>query len=226
MSFLPVKNITDLFDFQLPGSHNNWRWSLHVAPSDNVLTISFKIENGTTLQTFLAYKIDIKNDIVTVLDTISLISNKTIASIAENSAGVSYKVTTSASHYYKVGDVVTQSGFVAPNAAYNGAKTILSVPSATEYIVAGTYTNNVAGLVAKSLVTVEQTGNWYSIAANEGLTSNLLRGFYYYYFFDGVNQRKSDIFYIDDTIKDFNKYFVNNNHFILVDNNGCGLVTF
>lgn len=226
MSFLPLKNTDELFDFQILGNFNNWIFGITPAPSDNVLTIAFKIDSGGTITTFLAYKISIDNDTVTIVDTISLISSRTISAIVENNPGVSYKVTTSVAHYYEVGDVVTQSGFVAPDAAYNGAKTILSVPTATEYIVAGTYTNNVTGAVIKSLVSIDQTGEFYSIKADEGLASNLAGGLYYYFFSDGVIERKSDIFCIDENISDFSIYLIDEVGDFLADDVDDLLVTF
>jgi len=226
MSFLAYKNTDELFDFQLLKNFNNWKFGITKAPNDNVLPFSFKIFDGGQITTFEARKVSISNDTVTLLDTITLVSYRVISAIAENVAGVSYKVTTSVAHGYITGDVVTQSGFVAPDAAYNGDKTILSVPTTTSYIVAGTYTSSKTGLVNKDLVTITQINDSYSIKANEGLDSNLANGIYYYYYSDGYNTGISDLFCIDGTIQYFNIYLIDEDGNYLVDEADNFLVTF
>lgn len=61
--------------------------------------------------------------------------SRTISSVEENVAGVSIKVNTSTAHGLDTGDVVTLNG----TTDYNGTKTVLSAPSSTQIVVAGTY---------------------------------------------------------------------------------------
>jgi len=61
--------------------------------------------------------------------------SRTISSVEENEAGVSIKVNTSTDHGLATGDAVSFHS----TTDYNGVKAVLSAPSSTQIIVAGTY---------------------------------------------------------------------------------------
>lgn len=72
-----------------------------------------------------------------------------IASVAENSAGVSMKITTTGSHNLSAGQCVTHTGFTTKT-AYRGKYVVQSTPSATEYVVLGTYTGTDTGFMKRA----------------------------------------------------------------------------
>lgn len=80
-----------------------------------------------------------------------------IASVAENSAGVSYKVTTTGNHNLIAGECITHTGFTT-RTTYRGKFVVQSTPSATEYIVLGTYLGTDTGFMKRG----------YSLRANTG----------------------------------------------------------
>ena len=71
-SFLAQRQPNELFAFQKQGNHNNWKYSITIAPSDSVLPFNFKIVDGVTITIFEARGVSIINDVVTVLETIDL----------------------------------------------------------------------------------------------------------------------------------------------------------
>jgi hypothetical protein len=81
-----------------------------------------------------------------------------IASVAENSAGVSMKVTTTGAHNLTAGQPITQTGFTTKT-AYRGKKIVQSCPSATEYIVLGTYTGTDTGFMKRGFSLQCNTGS-------------------------------------------------------------------
>lgn len=80
-----------------------------------------------------------------------------VASVQENSAGVSYAVNTTGNHNLSAGDIVTHNGFTT--AAYKGVKTVLSTPSGTQYVVAGTYSVTNTGTVTRGSRLVASAGS-------------------------------------------------------------------
>ena len=80
-----------------------------------------------------------------------------VASVQENSAGVSYAVNTTGNHNLSAGDIVTHNGFTT--AAYKGVKTVLSTPSGTRYVVAGTYSVTNTGVVTRGSRFVASAGS-------------------------------------------------------------------
>lgn len=71
-----------------------------------------------------------------------------VASVAENSAGVSFKVTTTGDHNLNAGDIVTHTGFTT-RTTYRGKFVVQSTPSGTEYIVLGTYLGTDTGFMKR-----------------------------------------------------------------------------
>jgi hypothetical protein len=80
-----------------------------------------------------------------------------IASVAENSAGVSYKVTTTGNHNLTAGQPITHTGFTT-RTTYRGKFIVQSCPSATEYIVLGTYLGTDTGFMKRAFTLRANTG--------------------------------------------------------------------
>lgn len=224
MSFLRVKNIDERFDFQKEGYYQNWKLALTKAPTDTVLPLFFEIKNGSIITTFEARKVKIVSDEVILLETIALINQRTISAIATFAGG--YKVTTSTPHFYKIGDIVTQSGFTGGDIGYNGIKTIVTIPTSDTYTVIGTFTSDKTGVVNKNAVIISQTNDNYVIQGRERLKSLLNSGLYYYFFDDGINkQKRSELFCIDSDILSFKRGFANNHGKYLSTGSNKTLVT-
>jgi len=223
MSFLAVKKIDELFDFQKNGFFANWLLSLTKAPTDTVIPLDFEILNGRIITVMEARKVEIINESVNLLSTLALINSRNITAIDNFTGG--YKVTTSLPHYYTITDKVTQSSFTGGDVGYNGLKTIVTIPTSTTYTIAGTYTSSKIGVVTKNAVAITKTGNYYFIPAREKLPSLLNSGLYYYYFYDELTELKSELFCIDENIISFSRAFANNNNSFLVDNNGSYFIT-
>jgi hypothetical protein len=71
-----------------------------------------------------------------------------IASVAENSAGVSMKITTTGNHNLTAGECVTHTGLTTKT-AYRGKYIVQSVVSPTVYVVLGTYTGTDTGFMKR-----------------------------------------------------------------------------
>jgi hypothetical protein len=80
-----------------------------------------------------------------------------IASVAENSAGVSFKVTTTGNHNLTAGQPITHTGFTT-RTTYRGKYIVQSCPSATEYIVLGTYLGTDTGFMKRAFTLRANTG--------------------------------------------------------------------
>jgi len=71
-----------------------------------------------------------------------------IASVAEDSAGVSMKITTTGNHNLTAGECVSHTGF-STKTAYRGKFIVQSIVSPTVYVVLGTYTGTDTGLMKR-----------------------------------------------------------------------------
>jgi hypothetical protein len=81
-----------------------------------------------------------------------------IASVAENSAGVSYKVTTTGNHNLTAGQPITHTGFTT-RVTYRGKFIVQSTPSATEYVVLGTFLGTDTGFMKRAFTLRANTGS-------------------------------------------------------------------
>ena len=81
-----------------------------------------------------------------------------IASVAENVAGVSYKVTTTGNHLLVAGEPITHTGFTT-RTTYRGKFIVQSTPSATEYVVLGTYLGTDTGFMKRAFTLRANTGS-------------------------------------------------------------------
>ena len=71
-----------------------------------------------------------------------------IASVAEDSAGVSMKITTTGNHNLTAGECVSHTGF-STKTAYRGKFIVQSIVSPTVYVVLGTYTGTDTGFMKR-----------------------------------------------------------------------------
>jgi len=110
-------------------------------------------EAGTSIAidtTLLYHALALASPVSGLLSGFTVINGQSnaIASVAENSAGVSYKVTTTGVHNLSAGDIVTHTGLTT-RTTYRGKFVVQSTPSATEYIVLGTYLGTDTGFMKR-----------------------------------------------------------------------------